>query len=382
MRPSTAGDPYARFTETGPSAPTRLLNALLTRCNRGMVNTFRTQRAMALGLFVALLALALPLLAAKQVFGQSELFRVLVVLSYSQEFPWSAEEAAGIRETLDPYCDLTFISLDTKKHPQEASSRAAKAYNVFKQLQPHGVIAADDNAQFSFVLPYLKGKTQTPVVFCGVNAKPEEYGYPTETITGVLERIHLRESMAFATQLAPGLQTFCGLTRHSPTGLAVYTEVTDQIDTLPLKNAAFVLPRTLEEAQEHVKQLRGNCDLLFLDTLEGLTDTHNAIHSDTSIIPMLVEMFNGPSIAPSEYAVHLGVLTSVAKSGREQGRLAASMLLDQLHGRTLDAESRIVRNVHGKRIINVTTMRTLGLAPRPAVLRGAQLVKTVSATKP
>lgn len=51
----------------------------------------------------------------------------------------------------------------------------------------------DDNACELVGKKYIN-KT-LPLVFCGMNGEPENYGFPAENITGVVERHHLREFM-------------------------------------------------------------------------------------------------------------------------------------------------------------------------------------------
>jgi len=65
----------------------------------------------------------------------------------------------------------------------------------------------------------------------------------------------------------------------------------------------------------------------------------------------------------------------VVKTGQEQGRTAAKMLLKAMKG-TPFSEIPITRNYKGSRVINVTVMEALNIKPRPIVLLGAQLVRT------
>ena len=51
------------------------------------------------------------------------------------------------------------------------------------------------------------------------------------------------------------------------------------------------------------------------------------------------------------------------------------MLLQAMRG-TPVSDIPVTRNYKGKRVINVTAMKALGIEPRPAVLLGASLVKS------
>ena len=128
--------------------------------------------------------------------GESSSFKVLVVMSYHESMPWVKEIKEGIDSEIEGVCDLKYFYMDTKRNIEGGPQKAKEAYAMYLDFRPDGVIAADDNAQSMFVVPYLKNKVKTPVVFCGVNHEPDTYGYPASNITGVLERDHIGESIA------------------------------------------------------------------------------------------------------------------------------------------------------------------------------------------
>ena len=138
---------------------------------------------------------------------QAAEFKVLVVMSYEQMNPWCVEIKDGIDSALGNRCEVTYFYMDTKVNLEGGVQKAKEAYSLFKDLQPDGVITVDDNAQSMFVLQYLNDKAKTPVMFCGVNAEPEKYGYPASNVSGILERAHVNESIALAKQLVPSIKT-------------------------------------------------------------------------------------------------------------------------------------------------------------------------------
>lgn len=105
---------------------------------------------------------------------------ILVVMSYHETYYWSISQKKAMEQTLAPHCNLVFFYLDSKRHLHNAPQKARKAWEMYTSLQPAGVIAADDNAQRFFVLPYLNNQVDVPVIFCGVNEDPATYGYPTD----------------------------------------------------------------------------------------------------------------------------------------------------------------------------------------------------------
>ncbi len=321
-------------------------------------------------IFIVLLCLLYPFSAM----AAARRLRVLVVMSYEQEYPWVQAIRNGIDQALSSCCDTRYFYLDTKKNLAAGKQKAEEAYALFLQWRPDGVIAADDNAQSMFVLPYLYDKVKTPVMFCGVNAEPEQYGYPGTNVSGILERLHIRESIAFARQLAP-IQSVCFIIKESPVAALVSNQINKEKAGYMVPSRGIYRPETFAEAISMAEQLRDRCDLLFIETLEGIPDGDGQPLTSKDIIPAIVQTFNKPTTGTDKYSVDFGVLCSVIKSGTEQGETAATMLLQAMTGTPLQ-DIPITRNFRGKRLLNVTTMKALGIKPRPMVLRGTQLVKT------
>lgn len=301
--------------------------------------------------------------------------KVLAVMSYEREFPWVQEIEAGIDAVLSARCSVTYFHLNTKRDFAGGPRRAAEAFALYRELAPDGVIAADDDAQAMFVVPYLSGKERTPVMFCGVNAAPSQYGYPAPNVSGVLERLHIRESLALARQLVPAIRTVAFMMKESPVARLVFDQIEEESGGYPVRVVAVRAPRTLEEAVAAARELRASADLLFLEAFEGIPDHGGRALTDREAMPALVHAFGKSTAGSNAYAVRYGVLSAVVKTGQEQGELAARMLLDAIGG-TPVSDLPITRNRNGKRMVNVTSLKALGLHPKPVDLRGAELVRT------
>jgi len=226
-----------------------------------------------------------------------------------------------------------------------------------------------------FVVPYLRNKVKVPVMFCGVNARPEEYGYPASNVSGILERLHITESIALAKQISPWIKTVAFIMKAGPAADQVRAQVEKEKADYPAKVVAFETPRTLKDTVETAKRLSSGCDLLFIETLQGVVDSKGNPVSDSSVMPLTIQTFAKPTAGSNSYAVKYGILSAVVKTGQEQGRKSARMLLKAMSGTPLP-QIPIVENLHGKRMINVDTLMKLGIRPRSIILRSSELVKT------
>ena len=318
---------------------------------------------------VALLA-ALPLVLLSPA-SQAATFKVLVVMSYEESNPWCQEVKEGIDSVLSETADITYFYMDTKVDIDGGPDKARAAYDLFRRMEPDGVITVDDNAQKMFVVPYLLDHHDTPVMFSGVNAEAEQYGFPTPSVSGILERGHIRESIAFAKQLVPSLKSVTFLTRQSPSGRALQRQVEKESATY-LATSSFHLIESLEELKELEDELRDNADALYIDSLQGVRDSEGRSLSIKDVIETLTAMTRKPIIGANQYHVEQGALCAVVKTGQEQGATAAEMLQEAMRG-TPVTHIPVAQNFKGKRVINVRVMRALNLQVRPIVLLGATL---------
>lgn len=320
------------------------------------------------GAITVLLGLTAPALA-------DDPYKVLVVMSYEKDNPWVQEIQDGIEGALGDTSEVTYAYMDTKIDLKGGPQKAKTAFEVFTNLAPDGVITVDDNAQSMFVLPYLLGKTDVPIMFSGVNAEPEKYGYPADQVSGILERGHIRETISYLQQLDPSIKRISFLTRDSPSGNALQRQVEAEREGYSAGFAGFYLVTTIKELRVLANELRTKTDAIFIDSLEGIEDAAGRGLANKEVLGILSNEFRGPIVGANRYHVDQGALTAVVKTGQEQGRRAAEMLLRAMRG-TPVSNIPIMQNNRGRRVINVGTMKKLGMKPRPIDLRGALLVQT------
>ncbi len=307
-------------------------------------------------------------------------YKILVVMSYEEDNPWCIQIKEGIDSVFAGNSDIKYFYMDTKKNFEGGVQKAKEAYELYKRFRPDGVIAADDNAQSMFVLPYLKDKVKTPVMFCAVNEEPEKYGYPASNVSGILERDFISESIAFAKQLVPSINTVGFLAKDSPSGRAIRNQVEIESDTYLAKFAGFKLVKTMKETLAVLEEYKKTCDALFITSTNGILDTDGKPLDNKQVTRIVAKSYKKPLIGANDFHVRYGVLCAVVKSGNAQGRMSAEMLLKAIKG-TPVKHIPITVNKYGKRMLNVTVMKELGIRPKRRVLVGTELVKTSENSK-
>ncbi len=302
--------------------------------------------------------------------------KVLVVMSYHAGYQWQKQVKEGIDEILGNSCEVSYFDLDTKRNPANGHLKAEKAYSLYQTWQPDGVIAADDNAQSMFVLPYLKDKVSTPVIFCGVNADPQKYGYPATNVSGILERHHLRESLVLLKQMLPTIKKIGVIAADKPSNVAMIKTIKADVHSYPVQSFEYRLVDSVAEAVAMTKELRSLTDALHIMGIEGLTNNKGETMSAAYSVAIIAETYDKPTIGVVRYEVEAGALCAIIHRGQEQGGAAARMLLDAMHGKPI-SELPITRNRYGQSIINVTVLKKLGISPNSTVIKNTILVETV-----
>ena len=130
--------------------------------------------------------------------------KVMLIFSYDAGYPWVIEETRGAEDILrEEPIEIEKFYLDTKRNTsiEWMEQVAENAVNKINNFKPDLVIVFDDNACELVAKRYID-KT-LPIVFCGMNGEPEDYGFPAQNITGVIERHHLKESIDLLKRLVP-----------------------------------------------------------------------------------------------------------------------------------------------------------------------------------
>lgn len=306
-------------------------------------------------------------------FASAAPFKVLVVMSYEEDFHWSQAIKKGIESSLLTEADLTFFYMDTKVNKAGGIQKASEAFQLFQSLNPNGVITVDDNAQSMFVVPYLKDKVSTPVMFAGVNAPPVKYGFPNPHISGVLERGHIRESIVFLQQLKPEVNRVGFITKNSPSGKAVIGQVKQEKEGYAADVCGIEFVETVADVKLAAKRLSETCHAVYVDGAAGIKSANGSL-SYRELFKEIALHFDGPIIGANSHHVESGAFSAVVKTGYEQGETAARMLLRAMKG-TPVSEISVTRNYRGKRVLNATAIKQFGISPRPVLLRGVQLVR-------
>lgn len=299
--------------------------------------------------------------------------KVLVVNSYHATSGAELEIKMAIDQVLKG-ADLRYFFMDSKNHPENAEAKAEEAYALYLEFRPDAVISADDTAQALFVVPYLKDKVKTPIIFCGVNDDASQYGFPNSHITGILEKKHYREGINFVRLIDQRIQKIAVLYKENPSNDANISQIKREMGEYTVKISEFLAISDAKELTAILTNLHDTVDALLVLNLAGITDETGEKFNDNAAMTFVAERWKKPTIGASFREIEAGLLCGVAKLNTEQGLVAAKMVQDIFNG-TLISDIPVTENRNGQRIINVSTARKLAIDLKPIVLIGTTLVQ-------
>nr|WP_320010401.1 ABC transporter substrate binding protein [uncultured Desulfobulbus sp.] len=303
--------------------------------------------------------------------------QVLVVHSYHKDqVEHVMEMDKGIAQVLsEGKYGLHSYYMDTKRHTEESWKRkaGAKAKEMVRQIHPELVLAMDDNAQKYFTQDYA-GKPGPPwFVFGGVNKEPEEYGFPAENVTGVLERPNILESIKLLLKIKPDVRRILIMADKS----ATTDPMIDYCKTLslPVTVVAYEQPLTLEEWKKNLEHYHGQVDAVGLYVLRTITrsKTDSTKVMEQELIDIINRDYHLPTVGFFDSAAASGVLCAISVSMREQGVAAATIAKHILDGRR-PGDIPVRPTDQGRIQLNLRTAEHLGIQIPYSIIKRAEVV--------
>jgi ABC-type uncharacterized transport system substrate-binding protein len=305
--------------------------------------------------------------------------KLLLAHSYHEGYAWVQAINAGVREGLKgTSIELDIAYMDTKRHQKvpdmiKAGDRISARV---EQFQPDVVLAADDNAQEYFAKRYV-GKEKPAIVFLGVNAEPETYGYPADNVTGILERPLYAQTLEYLREVDPSVRSVALLGDDSETTALIMDYMMKQAS--PLKVVSSAQAGTLKEWKARVKEYRESADALLVVLYETVKQTSSeeggtAVRVEpATVAAWTVANFDKPTASVFEFGVADGFLCGVVEDGVAHGRDAAAIALAILNGKKA-GEIPITTLGQGRRALNLRTARAMGLTLPAGIIEQADKV--------
>ena len=299
--------------------------------------------------------------------------KMLLIFSYHPEYPWVVEETRGVEDALkDRGLKTDKFYLDTKRKTslkwwKKVTKDAVKKIEEFK---PDLVIVFDDNA-CELVAREYAGET-LPFVFCGVNGDPEDYGFPAENITGVIERALVKESIELLKRFVPDVKKAAIITDNSPTSHGFVTRI--KKTPLPVEIHEAYTTDDFDAWKAKVKELQPEVDAIGLFVYHTIKEKGGEVSlPPEDVLSWTLKNSKLPEFAFFDFTVRGGALCGVTLSGYEQGKAAAEIAIKILDGEK-PANIPIECPEKGNPIVNETRAKELNISIPEDVLKEVEIV--------
>jgi ABC-type uncharacterized transport system substrate-binding protein len=238
-----------------------------------------------------------------------------------------------------------------------------EAISIIGQWGPDVVITSDDNAQ-EYVGKKLAQEGRIPIVFCGVNMDPSQYGYPTAMVTGVLERMYFAETVSLLKQVLEKkepLRLLVMLDCNENTK-AMFDIMKGQVDSKAVESLEWSAPGTFGEWKETIQKAQSQVDAIAVYLCFPLPgDPNSQLKMATKdVVAWTSQHSRIPIVGFLPSAANNGCLCGVLESGLEQGKTAGQMALKILQGAE-PGSLKIQTSLAGQPMLNLNMAQKLGI---------------------
>jgi len=314
---------------------------------------------------------------------------VFIVHSYDPDNPATIPQDNGLVQGL---ADQGFVDgetvkierffMDTKRSytkPELVEERAREALARIRDVRPDLVFTVDDNAARTVMLALVD--SNIPVVFTGINIRPEVYNkgrefmagrqYPGHNVTGVYEKLYIEKSVQVMGEIVPDLKKVVFIVDESLTGNAIRQQIESEL--VANKTSILYTIRQVGSFDEYKQLIRWlNADPetgAYYPVAIRLAAEDGSIVSAREIMQWTLGHVRKPALSVNYFTCKLGSLGGVSVDftamGRQAGNMGALILKGQPAG-----EIGIEDAAKYGLVFNVARARQLGVAI-PADLLGA-----------
>jgi ABC-type uncharacterized transport system substrate-binding protein len=290
--------------------------------------------------------------------------KVLYVDSYHQGYPWSDKLEIGLRKALGSRnhadgsfeegqgaVDLRVCRLNSKRErsPEQIERGVLQARKMIEEWQPDVVVTSDDCAAKFLLQPYYLG-SELPIVFCGLNGDAAEYGFPTNNITGMMEKAPYKATLERLSLYAKGERV--GIIGAQ--GLSNQKEAAHAKAKLGLRDEDIKLVASFDEWKAAYLDLQKRVDMVIMLNSYCI----DGWDSDKAKV-FVMDHTTKPTGTVSDTNVGFALLGEV-KIAEEQGWWAGRAALRILGG-TAPSEIPLVTNKHSKLYLNMELAKRMDI---------------------
>ncbi|GEM_PF-762967 len=294
---------------------------------------------------------------------------ILVVHSYSQDYPWTAGQHRGFSEALaehgvDP-ATLRTEYLDTKRvefSPLYADWFAQYLAGKYAGFQPRLIYVTDDHA-LTFALDHLLALFPgSSVIFSGVNDQGMRHWLDPNRITGVFEKKELRPNVALLRSLGMDTSELVLVGDNSSTYRSIRQSLRAEMEGEPGIKLTFVADERLDGLLQQLREIRAGP--LLLTTLGELKDAEGHPINLRDSVARLAGLGRFTLWSMEDAYLYPQVMGGHVTSGPAAGHRAGEMAMAFLKGTPLASLPPVLESPN-ESILNETALHQAGMTMPP-----------------
>jgi ABC-type uncharacterized transport system substrate-binding protein len=278
--------------------------------------------------------------------------RVCIVHSYDPENFVTRPQDQGIVEGLAAAgfvegrsVEIHRFYMDTKKtfiKPDQLETRGREALRKIRALDPDLVFTVDDNAARMVMFPLID--TEIPIVFSGINNRPELYNHlrrfmesrqePRHNVTGVYEKLYIGKSVQVMQEILPDLKKIVFIVDDSPTGYAIKRQMEEELFALQ-SGLLYSIQQVgcVDTYRQLIRRINADPEVgAYYPVAVRLTEAGGRIVTNAEILQWTLAHARKPDLAVNYYICRLGAMGGVSVDFKAMGRQAGAKGAKILNG--------------------------------------------------
>lgn len=280
----------------------------------------------------------------------SDSTRILVIHSYSQDYPWTKGQHEGFVDSLKQISPIIKTEyLDTKRVAYESiyavnyEKFIEQKYNGF---QPDAIYITDDNA-LKFGLNHIHNLfPDTPLFFSGVNDYSQLEKLKPNLETGVFEKKEIKPNLDLLSELfsiQPGTQIKLAIVGdNSKTDYVIKEILEKEIKEQKNLSTDYISSNRLDSILASLRE--SDATIILLTTVGAIKDQNENALNLQSIITSIAQFDDKIVICMEDGYLFDGVLGGYVTSAYSQGKSAANLLQAYLNGTPMASLSPITKS--------------------------------------
>lgn len=305
--------------------------------------------------------------------------RILVIHSYSQDYPWTKGQHEGFVDTLKKLSPIIKTEyLDTKRVAYEtiyAEKYAKFIEQKYKGFNPQAIYITDDNA-LKFGLSYIRKLFPvTPLFFSGVNDYSKLPTLNPDLETGVFEKKEIDPNLALLSQIfnikseAKIKLTIVG--DDSKTDKVIKKSIKEKLKEHEKIYPSYISSNQLNSILTSLQ--KSDAEIILLTTVGAVKDGKGHSLNLQAIITSVMQLDDKIVISMEDGYLFDGVLGGYVTSSYSQGESAATLLKKYLSGTAMASLLPITKSPN-EYIFNDKVLESLNMSLPGVLSKSAKIL--------